>query len=248
VAGPLGCFVVWRRIAFFGDTLAHSALLGVAIGLALDIHVMFGVLAAAFVVAVLLNAGQSRLDLGGDIVLGLAAPSLLALGLVAASFLQVRFDLMAYLFGDILAVSQADLIWIWTASLTVLGLLVWLWPPLLAASVHEELARVEGVPVANAQLGFILLLAFTVAIAMKVVGVLLLTALLIVPAVAARPLARSPESMAIFAAIIGAISIGLGLAASMQWDTPAGPSIVLAAAAICLISLAWPKGWFGQRI
>jgi zinc transport system permease protein len=173
--------------------------------------------------------------------LGLAAPSLLALGLVAASFLKVRFDLMAYLFGDILAVSQADLIWIWSASLAVLGLLVWLWPALLAVSVHEELARVDGVPVAKAKLGFVLLLAFTVAIAMKVVGVLLLTALLIVPAVAARRLAASPESMAIFASIIGVISIALGLAASIQWDTPAGPSIVLAAAAMCLISLLWPK-------
>lgn len=242
-AGPLGCFIVWRRLAFFGDTLAHSALLGVAIGLALGIHILFGVLAAAIAVAVLLTASQSRLDIGSDIILGLAAPSLLALGLVAASFLQnVRFDLMAYLFGDILAIAPADLLWIWGASAAVLGVLVWFWRPLLAATVHEELARVEGVPVERLRLGFTLLLAVTVAVAMKIVGVLLLTALLIIPAVAARRLARSPEMMAVYAAMAGALAIGLGLAASVQWDTPAGPSIALAAAVMCVISLAWPKG------
>jgi zinc transport system permease protein len=232
-AGPLGSFIVWRRMAYFGDTLAHSALLGVALGFLLGIEANIGVVAVCAGLAVLLVALQQQRHLATDTLLGIMSHGALSLGLVAVSFLEtLRVDLMAYLFGDILAVSSRDIAWIWGGGILALALLAVLWRPLLAMTVHEELARVEGVNVTATRLGFMLLVALVIAAAMKIVGVLLITSLLILPAAAARPLARSPEAMAIIAAGAGMAAVAGGLAASLAWDTPTGASIVLAS---CLL-------------
>lgn len=230
VAGPLGTFVVWRRMAYFGDALAHSALLGVALGAVLGIDPQFGVIATCLLIALALALLQRQRRLAGDTLLGIFAHAALSLGLVALAFLEtVQVDLVAYLFGDILAISTTDLYWIWGGNLLALAALTRIWRPLLAATVHEELALVEGAPVFQARLAFILLIALVVAVAMKVVGILLITSLLIIPAAAARRFARSPEAMAGLAGMLGCIAIGTGLWASLRWDTPAGPSVVVAA-------------------
>lgn len=230
VAGPLGVFVVWRRMAYFGDTLAHSALLGVALGFLLGISPNIGVAVVAVAVALLLLALQHRHWLATDTLLGILAHGALSIGLVAIAFLtEVRIDLMAYLFGDILSVGIPDLVAIWGGGVVVLGALIWLWRPLLAVTVHEELARVEGVPVARVRLVFLLLIAVVIAVAMKVVGVLLITAMMIIPAASARRLSRTPEQMAVIAALFGIGAVLLGLAGSWRWDTPTGPSVVVGA-------------------
>ncbi|MCB1734705.1 MAG: metal ABC transporter permease [Gammaproteobacteria bacterium] len=230
IAGPLGVFVVWRRMAYFGDTLAHSALLGVALGFLLGISPNIGVAVVAVAVALLLLALQHRHWLATDTLLGILAHGALSIGLVAMAFLtEVRIDLMAYLFGDILSVGFTDLIAIWAGGMVVLGALVGLWRPLLAVTVHEELARVEGVPVARVRLVFLLLIAVVIAVAMKVVGVLLITAMMIIPAASARRLSRTPEQMAVIAALFGIGAVVLGLAGSWHWDTPTGPSVVVGA-------------------
>ncbi|RTK97606.1 MAG: hypothetical protein EKK65_12385, partial [Lysobacterales bacterium] len=186
-AGPLGSFVVWRRMAYFGDTLAHAGLLGVVLGVLAGIGEGFGVLLTGVLLALLLLALQQQKRLPGDTVLGILAHTALSLGLVAAAFLeQVRIDLNAWLFGDILAIAPGELAWIWAGGALALGVLALIWRPLLAMTVHEELARVEGVPVAAVRLVFLLLIALVVAVAMKVVGVLLITSLLIIPPAAAR--------------------------------------------------------------
>ncbi|QPC43167.1 zinc ABC transporter permease subunit ZnuB [Kaustia mangrovi] len=242
IAGPLGCFIVWRRMAYFGDTLAHSSLLGVALGLLAGIDLTLGVIACAVVLALSLVALQSRRMLASDTLLGILSHSALAFGLIAASLLTtVRFDLMSYLFGDILAVTREDIAWIYGGGALALALLATLWRPLLALTVHDELARAEGVPDAPVRLGFMLLIAFVIAIAMKIVGILLITAMLIIPAAAARRFARTPEAMAAIAAVIGMIAVLGGLAMSADFDTPSGPSIVAAAAVLCLIALLVPK-------
>jgi len=242
VAGPLGSFVVWRRMAYFGDTLSHAALLGVAVGLLLDVSPTLAVIAGCLLLAVLLVALQQRQTLASDTLLGILAPSTLSLGLVVLSFMdEVRIDLMSYLFGDLLAVGPADLAWILGGSALVLLLLVPLWRPLLAITVHEELARVEGLPVAGIRLALMLLIALVIAVAMKIVGVLLITSLLIIPAAAAQRHARSPEQMAAGASVLGVIAVCAGLALSWFQDTPAGPSIVVSAAALFLASLALPR-------
>jgi zinc transport system permease protein len=242
VAGPLGSFVVWRRMAYFGDTLSHAALLGVALGLMLDVSPTLAVTVGCVLLAVLLVTLQQRQPLASDTLLGILAHSTLSLGLVVLSFMhEVRIDLMGYLFGDLLAVGPADLAWILGGSALVLVLLALLWRPLLAITVHEELARVEGLPVAAIRLALMLLIAVVIAVAMKIVGVLLITSLLIIPAAAAQRHARTPEQMALGASLLGLVSVCAGLSLSWFQDTPAGPSIVVSAAALFLASFALPK-------
>ncbi len=230
VAGPLGSFVVWRRMAYFGDTLAHSALLGIAVGVLFDINFNLAVVSCCVILALILVSLQRQRLVATDTLLGIMAHSSLSLGLVAVSLLDdVRVDLMEYLFGDLLAITPNDLYWIYGGGAIVL-LLIWrLWNPLLAITINEELAQVEGVPVARIRLALMLLIGVVIAIAMKVVGILLITSLLIIPAASARRLANSPEQMAVTASLLGIVSVILGLFASMHFDTPAGPSVVVAA-------------------
>ncbi|MBC8793387.1 MAG: hypothetical protein C6Y20_17450 [Tagaea sp. CACIAM 22H2] len=242
IAGPLGSFVVWRRLAFFGDALAHSALLGLALGFMLQIEpaIAIAVLCAAF--ALTLTGLLSRAKLPPDTLLSIAAFTTLSLGLIALAFVEtLRVDLISYLFGDILSVTRADVALVWGGALLALAVLIAIWRPLLAASVDEDLARVEGVDTGRVRLAFVLLLALVVALAMKIVGVLLVTALLVIPAAAARRFAQGPEAMAIYASVIGAIAVIGGLFASLKLDTPSGPSVVVAAAAIFAASLLFKR-------
>ncbi len=231
-AAPLGCFVVWRRMAYFGDATAHAAILGVALSLALEMSIFPGAMAIALLMAltVTLLAGRGY---AMDTLLGVLAHSALAFGLVAVSFLSgIRLDLMAYLFGDILAVSRSDLLVIWGGAALVVALIAWRWSGLLTATLNEELAYSSGIDPKHEQLVLTLSLAITVAVAIKVVGVLLIAAMLIIPAASARRVAHTPEAMALVAAGIGAISASAGLQGAYLLDTPAGPSIVCVAALI----------------
>ena len=231
-AAPLGCFVVWRRMAYFGDATAHAAILGVALSLALSISVFAGAMVIALLMALTVNLLTGR-GYAMDTLLGVLAHSALAFGLVAVSFLSgVRIDLMAYLFGDILAVSRADLAVIWVGAALVVALIAWRWSALLTATLNEDLAYASGINPRQEQLVLTVALAITVAVAIKVVGVLLIAAMLIIPAAAARPLSRTPEAMAVVAALIGSIAASVGLRAAYVFDTPAGPSIVCVAAVV----------------
>jgi len=214
----------------------------VALGFLLDVSPTVAVTVGCLLLAVLLVTLQQRQPLASDTLLGILAPSTLSLGLVVLSFMhEVRIDLMAYLFGDLLAISPTDLAWILGGSAAVLALLVTLWRPLLAITVHEELARVEGLPVASLRLTLMLLIAVVIAVAMKIVGVLLITSLLIIPAAAAQRHARSPEQMALGASLLGMLAVCGGLALSWFKDTPAGPSIVVTAAGLFLLSFVLPR-------
>lgn len=244
VVGPLGSFVVWQRLAYFGATLAHSALLGVALGLLIGFDLNLGVLLVCIglaVLLVLLQQGRHRLP--GDTLLGIISHAALAFGLIGLSFLRtVRVDLMGYLFGDILAVKRLDLLWIYGGGALVLLGLALLWRRLLALTVHADLARVEGVPVLRLQLAFMLLMAVVIAIAMKIVGVLLIISLLIIPAATARRFAASPEQMAALAAAIGVVAVVLGLLGSLTLDLPSGPAVVAAATLLFAAALLLPAG------
>jgi zinc transport system permease protein len=233
VAGPLGAFVVWRRMAYFGDALSHSALLGVALGILLGVNLNLTIVALCLALALVIVALQHQQRLASDTLLGIMAHASLSVGLLAISFMEgVRVDLMGYLFGDILAVTTRDILWIYGGGAVAMAVLAVIWRPLLAMTVHEELARVEGVNVTAVRAAFMLLVALVIAVSMKLVGVLLITSLLILPAAAARRFARTPEQMGILAAVAGALAVSLGIAASLRWDTPTGPSIVVAASAL----------------
>ena len=212
VAGPLGAFVVWRKMAYFGDTLAHAALLGVALGFLLEFGANIGVVSVCVLLALILVALQQQRRLASDTLLGILAHTTLSLGLIVLAGMEtLRVDLMSYLFGDILAVTTADLYWIYAATVFALVVIIVLWRPLLAMTVHEELAQVEGVPVAIVRMALMLLIAVVIAVAMKVVGILLITSLLIIPAATARTFARTPEQMAALAALSGCIAVCGGL-------------------------------------
>ena len=236
--GPLGSFVIWRRMAYFGDATAHAAVLGVALALATDLPIGLGTLTVALAMAVTV-AGLSARGWAMDTTLGVLAHSALAFGLVAVSFFPtVRTDLSSYLFGDILAVSRSELALVWLGSLAVLGLLAWRWQALLTATVSEDLAHAAGLRPDRERLILVLALAVVVAVALKIVGALLIAAMLLIPPAAARGFARTPEAMAGLAILIGALSGLGGLGLSLWQDTPAGPSIIVVAALLFALTSA----------
>lgn len=241
IAGPLGCFVVWRHMAFFGATIAHSALLGIGLGIVLGINVMIGLFAVGAVVALILVTAEGRRQMATDTLLSILAHTALAAGIVVLGFLEgVRVDLMGYLFGDILAVGNQDLWVIGTVVVAGLVALAALWSPLLKITLHEEMAATEGVRVVPVRMGFMLLLALVVAVSLKVIGILLITALLVIPTAAARRFSGTPETMAVLASAVGCVSVVLGLAGSAQWDLPTGAAIVCAAAVFFVLGQIVP--------
>jgi zinc transport system permease protein len=238
VAAPLGCFVVWRRMAYYGEAIAQAALIGVALGLALSLDLTAGVLIVTLAVSGLLVLLGRQQVVPFDSLLGLIAHAALAAGVIAASLASGRQpDLMGFLFGDILAITVTDLYWLFGGGAVALAALVAIWRPLLSLSVHEDLAAAEGTATERVKLVFVVVLALVVAIAIKIVGALLTIAFLIMPAAAARPLARTPEAMAVFAGAFGMLAVAAGLFMSVSWDTPAGPSIVVVLAALFALSI-----------
>ncbi|MBE03529.1 MAG: hypothetical protein CMD67_00145 [Gammaproteobacteria bacterium] len=238
VSGPLGCFIVWRRLAYFGDTISHASLLGVALGILLDSNTTLIVFCVSGIIAIALLFMQTLTKVGIDSLLGIFAHAGLALGLLVLSFMTwIRVDIMGFLFGDILSVSISDLIIIYSGGSIVLAIIFIIWRPFFAATVNPEIAKGEGTNVRIIEFVFFLLIASVVAIAIKVVGVLLITSLLIIPAVTARRFSTSPEQMAIGASLIAVISVIGGLYGSLKLDTPSGPSIVVAAFCLFILSV-----------
>jgi zinc transport system permease protein len=247
IAAPLGCFVVWRRMAYYGEAVAQAGLIGIAGGLALSLNLTAGVLIVTLAVSLLLVLLSRQRAVPFDTLLGLLAHAALAIGVIAASLVRgPQLDLMAFLFGDIFAVSGTDLNWIYVGGALALVAMISVWRPLLSLSVHEDLAAAEGVAVERVKLVFVLVLALVVAIAIKIVGALLTIAFLIMPAAAARPLSETPEQMVLFAAIFGALSVALGLFLSVSFDTPGGPSIVLVLA-LFFVAAIFPTVLRGRR-
>lgn len=242
LCGPFGCLVIWRRLSYFTETLAHASLSGVAIGLVFSIYPIWMMIGASLITAFLLDRWQHKLSLATDNILGLFAPLGMAVGILLLNLFrqQIRVDIMAILLGDILAVNPLELAEIALVSLVALGLLCWRWRPIFAAIVNHELAEVEGLPVKRDQLLYTSLLAIIVALAVKLVGILLVTSLLIMPALAARYLTKTPESMAIVASIAGMIAVTLGLAASLWLNLPSGPTIVVVSF-LLFLGAAGPK-------
>ena len=238
IAGPLGCFVVWRRLSYFGDTLAHSALLGVTIAYSLEFNIAVSIFLISSVIALILIKLQKETNLPSDALLGLLAHSSLAVGLVVIGFLTfIRFDIMGLLFGDILAVNKKDLMTIWVGGALILLVLRLIWRSLFASTVNYELAQAEGLNPDRAKAVFTILLAALIAISIKLVGVLLITGMLIIPTAMARNLSDNPKKMVIFSIIGGLLAVLIGLFSSLEFNTPSGPSIIVAALALYIITL-----------
>ena len=243
VAGPLGCFVIWRRLAYFGDTLAHSGLLGVTIGFILNIDLSLSVFVISGIIAFFLLVLQKKTKLAGDSLLGLLAHSSLAIGLVFIAILSsIRFDLMGLLLGDILSVSINDILIIWFGGGLLLLVLFFIWKSLFAATISYDLAKAEGMSPELSNYLFTILLAGIIAISIKMIGVLLITGLLLIPPAMSRNFSNSPKQMIIFSIIGGVISVIIGLFCSLQLNTPSGPSIIVASMILFVLSLFFKKG------
>lgn len=228
IAAPLGCFVVWQRMAYFGETIAHAGLLGVAFGLLLQINLTVGIFLASLMVAFGLRAVERYSLLAKDTALGLMAHVVLAIGLIVTSqFTSSQVDMMGLLFGDILAISNQDLIIVLCGLIGIWSLIYWLWQDLLTISLDKELAMAEGVNVARVEMLFAVAIAGTVALSMKLVGLLLVTAMLIIPAAAAMNVSRTPEQMAVMTGMLSVLSVIIGITASVYIDIPTGPAIVV---------------------
>ncbi len=235
IAGTIGCFVVWRRMAYFGDSLAHSALLGIALGLATGLGTNITTIIVCFAFALLLLWLQQKKILATDTLLGILAHSALSVGIIVISTLEYRVDLHAYLFGDILTVGIEELWWIYIGGTIVLVLLLLNWESLVLMTIDEDLAIAENVRIFLMHLLLMLLMTIVVAVSIRVVGILLITSMLIIPAATAKQLVRSPEAMAITASILGMIAVVVGIYGSIQFDTPSSPSIVAAAAILFIV-------------
>lgn len=229
IAGVMGCFIVWRRMAYFGDSLSHSALLGIALGLTFNISSDVSIVLVCSTFAFLLVWLQQRQILAIDTLLGILAHAALSLGMVTISFLHQRINMQAYLFGDILTVTSSELIWIYAGSIFVIGMLVTFWSSFVLMTLHEPLAKAEGVNTFVMQLLFMFLTTLVVAVSIRIVGILLITSMLIIPAATARQVGSSPERMAFASCCIGVLSVIVGLYGSMVFDIPTGPSIVTVA-------------------
>lgn len=237
IVGALGCFVIWRRMAYFGDSLAHSSLLGIALGLLYSVNINFSIILICTLFAVILVTLEQKKILATDSLLGILAHASLSIGMVVISLLKnQKIDLYAYLFGDILTVTNADLYWIYAGGAVVLILLALNWSKLILVTICQDLARAEGLKIFSLQLLLMFLMAMVVAVSIHIVGILLITSMLIIPAASARQFARSPQQMAIIAAILGIVAVVLGIFSSLYFDTPSGPSIVVVAVALFVLS------------
>lgn len=235
IVGPLGCLIIWRKMAFFGDTLAHAALLGIALAILIDISPLVGVPLVTLASCIVLMIAKRTPSLSSDTILAILAHSTLALGLVLISLTGGRsLDVNGLLFGDILAVDTTDLLVIYAGGGAILAIIIWQWRRLIAATLSPEIAEAEGLSPQRAEWLFMMLIALVVSIAVKLVGVLLITALMIIPAAAARRLVSSPEMMAGLASLLGVIGVIAGLYGSAEFDIPSGPAIILAGGLLLL--------------
>ena len=242
VTGPLGCFVIWRRLAYFGDTLSHSALLGVTLAFSFSINISLSVFFVSGIIALLLLSLQKRTKLPGDALLGLLAHSSIAVGLVLIGFLTfIRFDIMGLLFGDILSVTINDIFIIWCGGSLILIILYYIWSSLFAATVNYDLAAAEGMNPDRSNIIFTLLLAGVIAISIKMIGVLLITGLLLIPPALARNLSNNPNQMVFLSILGGVASVVLGLFSSLEFNTASGPTIIVVALVLFILSMLAPN-------
>lgn len=238
ITAPLGAFVVWRKMAYFGDTLSHAALLGVALGLFLEINPYLAVIAMTIILALALVWLEKHANQSADTLLGIIAHSSLSLGIITISLLDnVRVDLMSYLFGDLLAINFHDVALIASGVIVIGFFLLRFWQKFLSITISPELAQIEGLNVERLRLLLMLLTALTIALSMKFVGALIITSLLIIPAATARRFAHTPEKMVLLAIGFSILAVSTGLLFSAHLDTPAGPSVVLCASLFFLGAL-----------
>jgi len=239
IAAPMGCLMVWQRLAFLSDTLGHAAVMGVGLGLLLEVTPVFGVLAVALLIVFALNRVNSFNSALSETTLAIISHTGLAGGIILVGLLPAQaVNLEAILFGDLLATTRADLTWLLITTVVLLLLLLHHWRSFVAVSVSREIAQAEGIEVRKVHLLMYIMIALLVAVMMKVMGVLLIAAMLVIPTSSARLFSRSPEQMVAVSALYGLGALAGGISSSFHFDWQTGPAIVVSATLLLLITLA----------
>ena len=236
ISGLVGCFVVWRRMSYYGESIAHSSLLGVGLGILMGVGINLGIVFTCLLFGILFLWLQQSKLLSSDTLLGVLAHLALSIGIIVISMNRIKIDVHAFLFGDILAVTQNDLWGMYLAVLFVVIIICLNWSSLLLVTIDEDLAKAEGVNPLFINLLLTSILTIVVAVSIQIIGLLLITAMLIIPAATSRRLVNSPEMMAIVATLLGVISVVLGIYLSVEIDAPSGPSIVVVNAVLFFLS------------
>lgn len=237
ISGVLGCFVIWKRLAYFADSIAHSTILGVALGFVAEIATEIGVIIVCFAFIIFLLWLQKNKALATDTLLCILTYTSLSIGMVIISVIGQRFDIHSYLFGDILTVTLNEIYLIYIGGFITLIILMLNWSSFILMTIHEDLAAAEGVPVLLINSIFMFLIMIVVIVSIRIVGVILITSMLIIPAASARYLTHSPKNMAIVASLLCVASIIIGILCSNMLDIFCGPSIVISSAAIFMLTL-----------
>ena len=239
IAAPMGCLMVWQRLAFLSDTLGHAAVMGVGLGLLLEVTPVFGVLAVALLIVFSLNRVNSFNSALSETTLAIISHTGLAGGIILVGLLPAQsVNLEAILFGDLLATTSADLTRLLITTVVLLLLLLHHWRSFVAVSVSREIAQAEGIEVRKVQFLMYIMIALLVAVMMKVMGVLLIAAMLVIPTTSARLFSRSPEQMVAVSALYGLGALVGGISSSFQFDWQTGPAIVVSATMLLLVTLA----------
>lgn len=239
IAAPMGCLMVWQRLAFLGDTLGHAAVFGVALGLMLQLMPIVGVLAVALLIVFSLSRVSSFNTAMSETTLAIISHTGLAGGIILVGTLGAgRVNLESILFGDLLATTPTDLLGLLATTFVLLLLLLRYWRAFVAMSVSREIAQAEGIEVRRLQFLMYAMIALLVAVMMKVMGVLLIAAMLVIPTSSARLFSRGPEQMVAISALYGFAALGGGLTSSYHFDWQTGPAIVVCATALLLLTLA----------
>jgi zinc transport system permease protein len=242
IAAPMGCLMVWQRLAFLSDTLGHAAVMGVGLGLMLQIEPLYGVLAVALVIVFSLSRVSHFNNALSETTLAIISHTGLAGGIILVGLLPApTVNLEAILFGDLLATTRGDLLNLLLTTIVLLVLLLRYWRAFVAVSVSREIAQAEGIEVRRVQALMYVMIALLVAVMMKVMGVLLIAAMLVIPTSSARLFSRSPEQMVLISGLYGLAALGGGLTGSFQFDWQTGPAIVISATLLLLLTLAYAR-------
>jgi len=237
IAGSLGCFVIWKRMSYFSESISHSALLGVSLGIASGIGIHFGLVLVGTLFALLIVVLQERKFLSNDAILGIFSHIALSLGIVVLALVGgANMDYFSLLFGDILSITNRDIVWVYSVLIVIVALLSIFWQRLLLLTLNEDLAKAEGVKHTFYQLLFMLMIALAVSVSVQIVGVLLITSLLIIPPAIAKVFARTPSQMVFKSILVSILAVIIGLSGSMYYDLATGPAIVIALGILFVLS------------
>ena len=237
IAGSLGCFVIWKRMSYFSESISHSALLGVSLGIASGLGIHFGLVLVGTLFALLIVVLQERKFLSNDAILGIFSHIALSLGIVVLALVGgANMDYFSLLFGDILSITNRDIVWVYSVLIVIVVLLSIFWQRLLLLTLNEDLAKAEGVKHTFYQLLFMLMIALAVSVSVQIVGVLLITSLLIIPPAIAKVFARTPSQMVFKSILVSILAVIIGLSGSMYYDLATGPAIVIALGILFVLS------------